>query len=172
MGFPDLTRIVNDVQRSNLKYKDICESAVIDYYKKLGQAQVLKEATGKPEEIIDEAEQAAASDEANAEAPESTEADAEDMGEYVPDDAEEITDNEAEALEADVTSEEALVADEAVDGTEESAEEAKVEEAPASKPLSKLNKNELLAKCSELGVADKVEKSMTNAQLVELIKSA
>lgn len=117
MSFPDVTRVINDVQRSNLKHKGIVECAVVDYYKKLGKAEALREATGKPEPIIEEAEKA----------------------------------NEVEvtpAVEAGTG--------EIVEGTRE-------------KHLSRMNKNELLARCAAFGLVDQVDEKMTNAQLIVLI---
>lgn len=51
-----------------------------------------------------------------------------------------------------------------------SAEETNTTEAPKSeKPLNKMNKDELLAKCTELGI--EANEEITNAELIELIET-
>ena len=110
MSFPDITRVVNDVQRSNLKHKCIVESAVIDYYKVLGKAEAIKEATGKTEIKLKEADEANKKDTS------------------LP-----------------------------IEG---------------QKPLSRMSKNELFAKCAALNVADKIFDGITNPQLMALVKEA
>lgn len=81
----------------------------------------------------------------------------------------------AEADEAQAKDEEANAKVEGAPA-EEVGEEANVEgeaEATPKKALAKMNKNELLAECSALGLADKVDvQTMTNKDLIELIKSA
>lgn len=185
MNIPRLHVIMNDIQRSNARFKDICELAIIDYYKKLEKAQALKGATGLKNEdgVTPRAKKkedrnfipSTAVNYVNPNSSVVSEDSSADEDTSVQEETEEV--QEETVLEETNEIQEETVLEPLESKAEVNIQEAVVlepeAEEPPSKPLSRMNKDELLSECSKLNIADKINPdTMSNNDLIKAIKSA